>query len=128
MSPVLAKEAQYGRNTPGELVGHFQEYLSAEHGDLSFGVFTTTGRLHLSYQDGYLPGDIPLRIVRTYDSGSLDVFGFSTGWSINYLKKIEKDATAGTLTLRNPTGCPRHTGDCFGFTCLQTARTQGELA
>ena len=79
-----------GETLPGELVRHFQEYLAASHGDLYFGVFTTTGKLHLSFRDGRLPGDIPLQIVRTYDSGKLDAFGFSAGWTLNYNKKMTK--------------------------------------
>jgi len=102
-SPVLANEAQYGRNLPGELVNHFQEYLSASHGDLYSGVFTTTGKLHLSFVDGRLPGDIPLQIVRTFDSGNSLAEGFSAGWSLNYLKCIVKDASSSTLTLSNST-------------------------
>jgi len=103
-SPVLANEAQYGRNLPGELVNHFQEYLSASHGDLYSGVFTTTGKLHLSFVDGRLPGDIPLQIVRTFDSGNSLAEGFSAGWSLNYFKCIVKDASSSTLTLSSSTG------------------------
>ena len=44
VSPVIAKEAQYGRNLPGELVTHFTEYVWDGHGDLYFGVFTTSGK------------------------------------------------------------------------------------
>ncbi len=104
VSPVLAKEGQYGRNLPGELVRHFRQYLAARHGDPYFGVFTTTGKLHLSYRDGRLPGDIPLQIVRTYDSGSFGALGFSAGWTLNYFKSIQKDVTNSTVTLANSTG------------------------
>ncbi|MBN1593206.1 MAG: hypothetical protein JW941_08195, partial [Candidatus Coatesbacteria bacterium] len=103
-SPVLAKEAQYGRNLPGELVRHFTEYIPAAFGDLYFGVFTTTGKLHLKYYDASLPGDIALRIVRTYDSGNSSSGGFSTGWTLNYCKRIEKNPIAGTLSLSSSTG------------------------